>query len=37
MDDGRCIHGWDEKPPLTFHWQYLLMRGFWHRIFWGVH
>lgn len=34
-DTGRCIHGWNEKPPLRFRWQLLLTRRWWHAVLWG--
>jgi hypothetical protein len=33
---GRCIHGWDERPPRQFQLRWLLRRGWWHRVFWGA-
>lgn len=35
-ESGRCIHGWHEKPPSRFQWQWLLTRKWWRRLFWGV-
>jgi len=35
-DSGRCLHGWNEKPPRQFSWQLLLTGGFWRRVFRGI-
>jgi hypothetical protein len=35
LGGGRCIHGWNERPPRQFTWQVLLSRRWWHRVFWG--
>ena len=32
---GRCIHGWNERPPRLLTWQVLRTRRWWHRVFWG--
>jgi EmrB/QacA subfamily drug resistance transporter len=37
LDNGRCIHGWNEKHPRQFTWQALLRRRWWHQVFWGDH
>ena len=34
-DSGRCMHGWNEKPPRQLGWQLLLTRNWWRRVFWG--
>jgi hypothetical protein len=33
---GRCIHGWNERPPRQFRPRLVLTRSFWHRVFWGI-
>jgi hypothetical protein len=33
---GRCIHGWNQRPPRQFKPRYLLSRRWWHNVFWGV-
>jgi hypothetical protein len=33
---GRCIHGWNDRPPRQFRPRLLLTRQWWHRVFWGV-
>jgi len=35
LSEGRCIHGWNERPPRQFSWQVLLTRRWWHRVLWG--
>jgi len=34
-DSGRCMHGWNEKPPRQFSWQLLVTRNWWRRVIWG--
>jgi hypothetical protein len=33
---GRCIHGWNEKPPRQFTLRRMVSRQWWHRVFWGA-
>jgi hypothetical protein len=35
LAEGRCIHGWNERPPRQFTWRVLLTRRWWHRVLWG--
>ncbi|MGN6792415.1 MAG: hypothetical protein ACTHJW_08495 [Streptosporangiaceae bacterium] len=35
-ESGLCIHGWNQKPPRQFRWQWLLTRRWWRRVFWGI-
>jgi hypothetical protein len=36
-DSGRCIHGWDSRPPHQIRWQAVLTRTWWHRLLWGTY
>jgi hypothetical protein len=35
LGEGRCIHGWDQKPARQLTWRVLLTRRWWHRVLWG--